>query len=96
MKSVEHEHKKQLHERISERRAQLGLTLSRLRTDPHDGGSIRARSIEEALAAVETHFSGGWDAIGELESVSLTRWLDTSRFLFDGTASPPLESAVQS
>jgi uncharacterized membrane protein YccC len=80
---IKHEHKKQLHDRILERCAQLSATLVGLRTDAYNAASKRARAIEEALAALKTHLSGGWDSVDERESAELTRWLDSSRFLFD-------------
>ena len=59
------------------------MSLSRLRADSQSAKSERARAVEEALAALKTHLSGGWDKVDELESAALTRWLDSSRFLFD-------------
>ena len=32
----------------------------------------------------------GWEAIGEAESAALTRWLESSRFLFDTNVASPL------
>ena len=80
------EHKKELHEKVSARRDQLTATLAGLRTDPQNGKSERAGAVEAALAALQTHVSGGWESIDEQESAALTRWLDSSRFLFDGDA----------
>ena len=34
------------------------------------------------------HSMDGWDVIDESESAALTRWLDSSRFLFDGKPAP--------
>ena len=97
METIKHEHKKQLHDRISERSAQLKLTLAGLQADTQNASSERARAIEEALAALQTHLGGGWDAIDEQESAALTRWLDSSRFLFDAPpAVGPVEGPVQS
>ena len=59
METIKHEHKKQLHDRISERSAQLNLTLARLQADPGSASRERARAIEEALAALQTHVGGG-------------------------------------
>lgn len=81
-----HEHKQQLHQRISERTTRLEETLVLLRADAQTAGSERARAIEAALAALQTHVSGGWSQVDEQESAALTRWLDTSQFLFDGKA----------
>lgn len=97
METIEHEHKKQLHDRISERSAQLKLTLERLQADPKNASSERARAIEEALAALQTHLGGGWDSVDEQESAALTKWLDSSRFLFDAPpTAPPVAGPVQS
>lgn len=97
METIKHEHKKQLHDRVGERCVQLNLSLVALQCDPQNAGSERARAVEEALAALQTHVSGGWDAIDEQESAALTRWLDTSRFLFDWPpTAQPVEGAVQS
>ena len=104
---INHEHKKQLHDRIGERCIELNLSLVALQCDPHSAGSERARAVEEALAALETHVSGGWDAVDEQEAAALTRWLESSRFLFDATTTampleappieaPPIEAVVQS
>ena len=92
MEELKLEHKKQLHERVQERSAQLKATLLTLQAD--NATSDRARAIEDALAALETHTSGGWDAVDESESAAIGRWLDSSRFLFD--AKPPVAAAVQS
>ena len=83
METIKLEHKKQLHDRIAEREVQLNSTLVGLRSDPHNATSDRARAVEEALAALQTHLSGGWDSVDEPESAALTRWLDSSRFLVD-------------
>ena len=95
---IKHEHKKELHERVTERRDQLAATLARLQANPHNAKSERAGAIEAALAALQTHLSGGWESIDEQESAGLTRWLDSSRFLFDGeTASekaPASDNAI--
>ena len=92
MENTRHEHKKQLHDRISERSAQLNQTLAGLQAAPKNASSERARAIEEALAALQTHVGGGWDSIDEQESAALTKWLDSSRFLVDAppTAPPPV------
>jgi len=96
--TIKHEHKKQLRDRVGERCMQLNLSLVALKCDPESAGSERARAVEEALAALETHISGGWDQVDEQESAALTRWLESSRFLFDAppTAPPVVEAAVQS
>jgi len=97
LENVQHEHKKQLHDRISERSAQLNMTLAGLQANPRSASRERARAIEEALAALQTHLGGGWDSIDEQESAALTRWLDSSRFLFDAPpTAPPVAGAVQS
>ena len=81
---IKYEHKKELHEKVSGRRDQLTATLVRLQADPQNAKSERAGAVEAALAALQTHMSGGWESIDEQESAGLTRWLDSSRFLFDG------------
>jgi hypothetical protein len=94
---IKHEHKKQLRDRVGERCLQLNLSLVALQCDPQNAGSDRARAVEEALAALETHLSGGWDSVDEQESAALVRWLESSRFLFDAPAvAPPMEATVQS
>jgi hypothetical protein len=77
------EHKKQLHDRITERSELLQANLATLQADPDNAKSERARAVEDALAALQTHLSGGWDKVDEPESAALTRWLETSRFLID-------------
>jgi gas vesicle protein len=79
-----HEHKKQLHDRVIERGNELKAMLAGFKSDPQSAKSERAVAIEAALAALETHLGGGWDVIDESESAALTRWLESSRFLFDG------------
>jgi len=90
MEAITHEHKKQLHDRVTERSTQLKAELAGLQGDAQDGKSDRARAVQQALAALETHVRGGWETIDEQESAALTRWLETSRFLFDtpGVAAP--------
>ena len=85
------EHKKQLHDRVEERRSQLTATLLGLQSDPQSAKSERASAIEGALAALQTHLSGGWDVVDESESAALTRWLDSSRFLFDESKNRSLD-----
>ena len=93
MQTTQHEHKKQLHDRVLERSTQLEATLEGLMADPHNAKSERARAIEAALAALQTHVSSGWDAIGEPESAAITTWLESSRFLFDSNP-PPTDAAA--
>jgi hypothetical protein len=83
MTATRPEHKKELHEKIEHRTAELKASLAHLQSDPKKAKSDRARAVEEALAALETHMGGGWDKIDESESAALSRWLETSRFLFD-------------
>ena len=85
---IKHEHKKQLHDRVLERCTQLQASLVALQGDPANARSERARAVDSALAALQTHLSGGWDSIDESESAALTRWLESSRFLFDATPAP--------
>jgi len=97
LETDKHEHKKQLHDRITERRAQLSLSLGALQSNPLSATSERARAVEEALAALETHLGGGWESIDEQESAALTRWLESSRFLFDAPPTAPhIAAPVQS
>lgn len=100
MNTIKHEHKQQLHERIVERCRQMNLTLVTLRLDAKRAKSVRARAIEEALAALETHLIGGWASVDEPEAAALVRWLDSSRYLFDVTpipaAAPVAATVVQS
>jgi hypothetical protein len=93
-----HEHKKELRDRVGERCIQLNLSLVALKCDPQSAGSERARAVEEALAALEMHVSGGWDSVDDHESAALTRWLDSSRFLFDtpATAASVIAGSLQS
>jgi hypothetical protein len=85
---VKHEHKKQLRDRVVERSDELKAMLLGFQSDPHNAKSERALAIEGALAALQTHVGGGWEVIDESESAALTRWLDSSRFLFDGKTVP--------
>jgi hypothetical protein len=89
LETIKHEHKKQLHDRVLERRGQLTESLLGLKADPLSAGSERARAVDAALAALETHLTGGWEAIDEPESAALTRWLESSRFLFDDAVATP-------
>jgi hypothetical protein len=98
---IKHEHKKQLHARILERCTLLYVTLSGLEANPDTATSERAGAVEEALAALQSHLTGGWDSIDESEAVALARWLRTSRFLVDDAnpepyATPALDQTVQS
>lgn len=61
METIKHEHKKQLHERIDERRTQLKASLLGLQANQQSAKSERARAVEEALAALEIHLTGGWE-----------------------------------
>jgi uncharacterized protein YgbK (DUF1537 family) len=92
---IKQEHKKELHERVLERCSQLQSMLVALRADEHNAASKRAQAVEEALAALQTHVSGGWDAIDESESAAIARWLETSRFLFDGKSGPAAALVVE-
>ena len=100
MENIKHEHKKELHDKVLERSAQLKASLLALQTDPQNAKSERARAVEGALAALETHLSGGWELIDASGSVALTTWLDSSRFLVDSApvfeAPPVVEEIVQS
>lgn len=94
METIKHEHKKQLHERIDERRTQLKASLLGLQANQQSAKSERARAVEEALAALEIHLTGGWETIDEPASAALTTWLESSRFLFD--AKPVVDERVKS
>ncbi|HZS40233.1 MAG TPA: hypothetical protein VFF06_25555 [Polyangia bacterium] len=83
METTRPEHKKELHERVQERTVQLKASLVTLQGDAQSAKSERARAVEAALAALDNHMSSGWDAIGEAESAALSRWLESSRFLFE-------------
>lgn len=83
LEMIKHEHKKQLHDRVLERRGQLQATLTAFHGDERSANSERARAIENALAALGTHLTGEWELIDSTESAALTRWLESSRFLFD-------------
>jgi hypothetical protein len=85
---IKHEHKKELHDKVIARREQLAASLAALQADPQNAKSERAGAVEAALAALQTHLGGGWESIDEQESAALTRWLESSRFLFDGEAAP--------
>jgi hypothetical protein len=82
METIKPEHKKDLHDRVKERCAELSASLADLQTQ--NAKSERARAVEEALAALQTHLTGNWETIDDSESAALTRWLESSRFLFDG------------
>ena len=94
LEMIKHEHKKQLHDRVLERCAQLQASLVGLQADPDSAKSERARAVEDALAALQTHLSGGWESIDESESAALSRWLESSRFLFDAELVPDATPAV--
>ena len=89
------DHKKQLHDLVDERSALLTSTLASLQAE--QAGSDRARAIEGAIAALQTHVSGGWDKVGEQESAAIVRWLDQSKFLFDPAkaAAPQVPAALE-
>jgi hypothetical protein len=88
------EHKKQLHEQILVRCSELEATLNALRGDEHLAQSGRARAVEDALSALETHLSGGWDVIGDVEAAALSRWLESTRFLHQPGAAPCSVGAI--
>jgi hypothetical protein len=92
MEAIKHEHKQQLHERVLERCSELKASLKSLQKDPQSAKSERARAVEESLAALDTHMTSGWEAIGEAESAALTRWLESSRFLFDSQPVPEVKT----
>lgn len=81
MEPIKQPHKPELHQRILERQVLLKASLAALTAG--NAKSERARAVEDALAALETHLSGGWDAIAGPGSAALTRWLETSQYLFD-------------
>jgi hypothetical protein len=83
METLKQEHKKQLHDLISERCIELKATLGGLQGDPQSAKSERADAVEAAMAALRTHLTGGWDSIDGPESGALTRWLELSQFLCD-------------
>ena len=82
LEMIMHEHKKQLHDRVLERRTQLQASLVGLLADPRSAKSEHTRAVENSLAALQTHLCGGWESIDQSESAALTRWLESSRFLF--------------
>jgi hypothetical protein len=91
MEPIKHEHKKQLHDKIEERTTQLKTSLLALQGNPDSAKSGRARAVGDALAALQSHLSGGWDTVDESESAALVRWLESSQFLFD---EPPMIAPV--
>jgi hypothetical protein len=85
MKPIKHEHKKELHDRVIERSAQLKASLIQLQTDSDGAKSERAQAVEQALAALDTKMSADWNTIDEAGSAALSTWLETSKHLFDAT-----------
>ena len=83
MKSIKHEHKKELHDRVNERSAQLKASLIQMQTDADGARSERALAVEQALAALDTKMSSDWNAIDEAASAALSGWLESSKHLFD-------------
>jgi len=71
-----------------------------VQVDDASAKSERARAIDAALAALQTHLSGSWDSIDDCESAALTRWLESSRFLvapnLDLDETTAVSEAVQS
>ena len=88
MEMIKNEHKQELHTKVLERETQLKASLAGLQTDPENAKSDRARAVEEALAALQTHLTGGWDKVDESGSAALTRWLETSQNFVDTKVAP--------
>jgi hypothetical protein len=88
------EHKKQLHDRILERRGKLEAALA---ADPAKK-SEHARAADAALAQLATHFTTKWEDVGEVESKELAVWLESTALLVNpppvpGDQRPPIARA---
>ena len=89
MNNIAYAHDNTLYDDIVERRQQMSLTLAALRTFPRTATCVRARAIDDSLATLKTHLSGGSAAIVGAEAAALTYWLDRSRYLYDVPAPQP-------
>jgi hypothetical protein len=89
MNTIAHAHDDTLYDDIAERRQQMSLTLAALRTLPRTATCVRARAIDDSLATLETHLSGGSAAVGSAEAAALTYWLNRSRYLYDVPSPQP-------
>jgi hypothetical protein len=90
--TIAYAHNNTLYDDVVERRQQMSLTLAALRTFPRTATCVRARAIDDSLATLKTHLSGGSAAIGGAEAAALTYWLGRSRYLYDVPSPKPWKS----
>lgn len=69
-------HMETLKNRVTARRQALEQELSKLGPDDHS-----RKDIEQALGAVDSLITGDLDHMSEVVSVSLSHWLETSKYL---------------
>jgi hypothetical protein len=79
------QHKEELHARIMERRDALAATRERMAADAHTVNGEQFRAVDAALAVVEIHLKSGWASVGEVEAAELAGWLESTRFLTQGS-----------
>ncbi len=88
------DHKKQLHDRILDRRARLEAALAR---DPQKR-TEHSRAVDAALAQLAAHCATKWEDVDEVEAKQLSVWLESTELLVDqppalGDQRPPIASA---
>lgn len=77
---VRPEPKRQLRERVEARREHLQAMLAQLR-ESDVAPQARVDAVGGALQALDVQLAGGWECVGELESVALARWLESTDLL---------------
>ena len=83
MNNIAYAHDHTLYDDVVERRQQMSSTLAALRAVPRTATCVRARAIDDSLATLQTHLSGGSAASGGAEATALAYWLNRSRYLYD-------------
>jgi hypothetical protein len=78
-----HEHKAELRQRVEARCQELQAELEAAADKGHPPERVEALNTE--LRIVEDALSGGWDAVGEVTSQQLARWLEATRQLVQET-----------
>jgi hypothetical protein len=84
-----HVHKKQLHDKIDRRRAQLEAARERMQKNAAMKGSERAHAVDDALLALKTHLGGDWNATSQMEALHLSSWLDSTEYLIEAADLAP-------
>jgi hypothetical protein len=77
-----YEHKNELRQKVEERCEELQAELETASEKGHPQERVEALVTE--LRIVEDALTGGWDAVGEVTSQQLARWLEATRHLVSG------------